>query len=141
MVLIKRRLDHIITIHISSYTVNKNNITKANTTHLFNTETVYIDKPIIKCIVGLLDSGFGVHTTRHLGSRYGTVYGGGRAMPFNVQKHFPLLCDLYIPSGSIEIAHTSQYSHCTGKSELCIPACHPLFMEQSSSNIIVLWLT
>jgi histone-lysine N-methyltransferase SUV420H len=30
--------------------------------------------------------------------------------------------ELYHPSGSIEIAHTSRYSHRTGKSELCILA-------------------
>ncbi|KZT19063.1 hypothetical protein NEOLEDRAFT_76291 [Neolentinus lepideus HHB14362 ss-1] len=34
--------------------------------------------------------------------------------------------ELYHPSGSIEIAHTSRYSHRTGKSELCILATRPL---------------
>ncbi|KAJ3512718.1 hypothetical protein NLJ89_g3358 [Agrocybe chaxingu] len=34
--------------------------------------------------------------------------------------------ELYNPSGSIEIAHTSRYSHQTGKSELCILATRPL---------------
>ncbi|EPQ57343.1 SET domain-containing protein, partial [Gloeophyllum trabeum ATCC 11539] len=34
--------------------------------------------------------------------------------------------ELYHPSGSIEIAHTSRYSHHTGKSELCILATRPL---------------
>ncbi|KZT67153.1 hypothetical protein DAEQUDRAFT_813025 [Daedalea quercina L-15889] len=34
--------------------------------------------------------------------------------------------ELYLPSGSIEIAHTSRYSHKTGKSELCILATRPL---------------
>ncbi|KAI0829727.1 hypothetical protein BC628DRAFT_1314462 [Trametes gibbosa] len=34
--------------------------------------------------------------------------------------------ELYMPSGSIEIAHTSRYSHHTGKSELCILATRPL---------------
>ncbi|KAI0326536.1 hypothetical protein GY45DRAFT_1310315 [Cubamyces sp. BRFM 1775] len=34
--------------------------------------------------------------------------------------------ELYLPSGSIEIAHTSRYSHHTGKSELCILATRPL---------------
>ncbi|KAI0790630.1 hypothetical protein C8Q75DRAFT_806034 [Abortiporus biennis] len=34
--------------------------------------------------------------------------------------------ELYLPSGSIEIAHTSRYSHRTGKSELCILATRPL---------------
>ncbi len=28
--------------------------------------------------------------------------------------------ELYLPTGSIEIAHTERYSHRTGKSELCI---------------------
>jgi [histone H4]-N-methyl-L-lysine20 N-methyltransferase len=31
-----------------------------------------------------------------------------------------------MPSGSIEIAHTSRYTHKTGKSELCILATRPL---------------
>ncbi|EPT02636.1 hypothetical protein FOMPIDRAFT_1079588, partial [Fomitopsis schrenkii] len=34
--------------------------------------------------------------------------------------------ELYLPTGSIEIAHTSRYSHKTGKSELCILATRPL---------------
>lgn len=34
--------------------------------------------------------------------------------------------ELYLPIGSIEIAHTSRYSHQTGKSELCILATRPL---------------
>lgn len=34
--------------------------------------------------------------------------------------------ELYNPIGSIEIAHTSRYSHQTGKSELCILATRPL---------------
>ncbi|KAJ8487682.1 hypothetical protein ONZ45_g14241 [Pleurotus djamor] len=34
--------------------------------------------------------------------------------------------ELYHPSGCIEIAHTSRYSHRTGKSELCILATRPL---------------
>ncbi|KAF8967844.1 hypothetical protein BDZ97DRAFT_472657 [Flammula alnicola] len=36
--------------------------------------------------------------------------------------HAARYCELYQPSGSIEIAHTSRYSHHTGKSELCILA-------------------
>jgi histone-lysine N-methyltransferase SUV420H len=31
-----------------------------------------------------------------------------------------------MPSGSIEIAHTSRYTHKTGKSELCMLAARPL---------------
>lgn len=34
--------------------------------------------------------------------------------------------ELYLPSGSIEIAHTSRYTHRTGKSELCILATRSL---------------
>ncbi|GBE81328.1 predicted protein [Sparassis crispa] len=34
--------------------------------------------------------------------------------------------ELYMPTGSIEIAHTSRYSHRTGKSELCILATRSL---------------
>jgi hypothetical protein len=34
--------------------------------------------------------------------------------------------ELYLPSGSIEIAHTQRYSHRTGKSELCILATRTL---------------
>ncbi|KZT04673.1 uncharacterized protein LAESUDRAFT_760966 [Laetiporus sulphureus 93-53] len=34
--------------------------------------------------------------------------------------------ELYMPTGSIEIAHTSRYTHQTGKSELCILATRPL---------------
>ncbi|KAL4080296.1 hypothetical protein V8B97DRAFT_1864270 [Scleroderma yunnanense] len=34
--------------------------------------------------------------------------------------------ELYHPNGTIEIAHTSRYSHMTGKSELCILATRPL---------------
>ncbi|GJE94461.1 SET domain-containing protein [Phanerochaete sordida] len=34
--------------------------------------------------------------------------------------------ELYLPNGSIEISHTSRYSHRTGKSELCILATRPL---------------
>ncbi|KAK7692941.1 hypothetical protein QCA50_004582 [Cerrena zonata] len=38
--------------------------------------------------------------------------------------------ELYLPSGSIEIAHTSRYTHRTGKSELCILATRPLAKDQ-----------
>jgi len=38
--------------------------------------------------------------------------------PSHASRYF----ELYNPSGSIEIAHTSRYSHRTGKSELCILA-------------------
>ncbi|KDQ57765.1 hypothetical protein JAAARDRAFT_35454 [Jaapia argillacea MUCL 33604] len=40
--------------------------------------------------------------------------------------HASRYIELYIPTGSIEIAHTSRYSHRTGKSELCILATKPL---------------
>jgi histone-lysine N-methyltransferase SUV420H len=38
--------------------------------------------------------------------------------PSHASRYF----ELYNPSGYIEIAHTSRYSHRTGKSELCILA-------------------
>lgn len=41
-------------------------------------------------------------------------------------SHASRYFELYLPSGSIEIAHTSRYSHHTGKSELCILATRPL---------------
>ena len=41
-------------------------------------------------------------------------------LPF--RRHASRYFELYHPSGSIEIAHTSRYSHRTGKSELCILA-------------------
>ena len=41
-------------------------------------------------------------------------------------SHASRYFELYLPSGSIEIAHTSRYSHRTGKSELCILATRPL---------------
>ncbi|EJD36007.1 SET domain-containing protein, partial [Auricularia subglabra TFB-10046 SS5] len=34
--------------------------------------------------------------------------------------------ELYLPNGSVEIAHTTRYRHKTGKSELCIIATKPL---------------
>jgi len=37
-------------------------------------------------------------------------------------RHASRYFELYNPSGAIEIAHTSRYSHKTGKSELCILA-------------------
>ncbi len=37
-------------------------------------------------------------------------------------RHASRYFELYHPSGSIEIAHTSRYAHRTGKSELCILA-------------------
>ncbi|KAL0956481.1 hypothetical protein HGRIS_002627 [Hohenbuehelia grisea] len=40
--------------------------------------------------------------------------------------HASRYLELYQPSGCIEIAHTSRYSHRTGKSELCILATRPL---------------
>ncbi|KAH9942247.1 uncharacterized protein BXZ73DRAFT_97665 [Epithele typhae] len=43
--------------------------------------------------------------------------------------------ELYLPSGSIEIAHTSRYSHRTGKSELCILATRPLVPGQVISEL------
>ncbi|KAF8274507.1 hypothetical protein EI94DRAFT_1696035 [Lactarius quietus] len=41
-------------------------------------------------------------------------------------SHASRYMELYLPTGSIEIAHTQRYSHRTGKSELCILATRPL---------------
>lgn len=41
-------------------------------------------------------------------------------------SHASRYLELYLPNGSIEIAHTSRYAHATGKSELCILATRPL---------------
>ncbi|KAN0111356.1 hypothetical protein V8E52_008631, partial [Russula decolorans] len=40
--------------------------------------------------------------------------------------HASRYMELYLPTGSIEIAHTQRYSHFTGKSELCILATRAL---------------
>lgn len=42
------------------------------------------------------------------------------------QSHASRYLELYLPAGSIEIAHTSRYADFTGKSELCILASRPL---------------
>lgn len=39
-----------------------------------------------------------------------------------VHSHASRYFELYLPTGSIEISHTSRYTHRTGKSELCILA-------------------
>ncbi|THH29939.1 hypothetical protein EUX98_g4237 [Antrodiella citrinella] len=49
--------------------------------------------------------------------------------------HATRYCELYLPSGSIEIAHTSRYSYRTGKSELCILATRPLQPGQVISEL------
>jgi hypothetical protein len=41
-------------------------------------------------------------------------------------RHASRYLELYFPTGSIEIAHTSRYAHRTGKSELCILAARSL---------------
>ncbi|KAI9463622.1 hypothetical protein BJY52DRAFT_925403 [Lactarius psammicola] len=46
--------------------------------------------------------------------------------PFQQYSHASRYMELYLPTGSIEIAHTQRYSHRTGKSELCILATRPL---------------
>ncbi|KAF8530477.1 hypothetical protein BU17DRAFT_18782, partial [Hysterangium stoloniferum] len=43
--------------------------------------------------------------------------------------------ELYLPNGSIEISHTSRYSHRTGKSELCILATTPLKVGQVITDL------
>lgn len=42
------------------------------------------------------------------------------------RSHASRYFELYNPAGVIEIAHTSRYSHHTGKSELCVLATRPL---------------
>lgn len=42
------------------------------------------------------------------------------------RSHASRYLELYLPNGSIEIAHTSRYAHATGKSELCILATRPM---------------
>jgi histone-lysine N-methyltransferase SUV420H len=46
--------------------------------------------------------------------------------PFLKHSHASRYMELYLTSGSIEIAHTQRYSHRTGKSELCILATRAL---------------
>jgi hypothetical protein len=46
--------------------------------------------------------------------------------PNPLYSHASRYIELYLPNGSIEIAHTSRYAHATGKSELCILATRPL---------------
>jgi [histone H4]-N-methyl-L-lysine20 N-methyltransferase len=46
--------------------------------------------------------------------------------PLRLYSHASRYMELYLPSGSIEIAHTERYSHRTGKSELCILATRAL---------------
>ena len=43
--------------------------------------------------------------------------------------------ELYLPTGSIEIAQTSRYSHKTGKSELCVIAVKPLKAGQVITDL------
>ncbi|KIJ26938.1 hypothetical protein M422DRAFT_132213, partial [Sphaerobolus stellatus SS14] len=43
--------------------------------------------------------------------------------------------ELYLPTGCIEISHTSRYSHRTGKSELCILATNPLKVGQVITDL------
>lgn len=45
---------------------------------------------------------------------------------FVTQRHASRYFELYSPDGCIEIAHTSRYTHKTGKSELCILATRQL---------------
>jgi len=45
-------------------------------------------------------------------------------------SHASRYFELYLPTGSIEIAHTSRYAYRTGKSELCILATRPLVPGQ-----------
>ena len=47
-------------------------------------------------------------------------------MEYPFYRHASRYMELYLPTGTIEIAHTQRYSHRTGKSELCILATRPL---------------
>ena len=47
-------------------------------------------------------------------------------LDFCLPSHASRYFEFYMPSGAIEIAHTSRYSHVTGKSELCILATRAL---------------
>lgn len=53
-------------------------------------------------------------------------------MPRTIQRlnhthsHASRYFEIYLPSGIIEITHTSRYTHKTGKSELCMLATRPL---------------
>ncbi|GJJ06599.1 hypothetical protein Clacol_000792 [Clathrus columnatus] len=49
--------------------------------------------------------------------------------------HASRYLELYLPNGSIEISHTSRYSHRTGKSELCILATTPLKVGQVITDL------
>ena len=42
---------------------------------------------------------------------------------------------MYLPTGTIEISDMSRYSHCTGKSELCILTMTPLKVGQVISEL------
>ena len=50
-------------------------------------------------------------------------------------RHASRYFELYLPNGSIEISHTSRYSHRTGKSELCILATSPLKVGQVITDL------
>jgi len=53
----------------------------------------------------------------------------------SIVSHASRYFELYLPTGSIEISHTSRYSHRTGKSELCILATTPLRVGQVISDL------
>ena len=61
---------------------------------------------------------------------YTYVFPCSQTFTDNIFRHASRYFELYLPSGSIEIAHTSRYSHKTGKSELCILATRPLMPGQ-----------
>lgn len=66
------------------------------------------------------------HHSIHSGSAYRVVF---------VSSHASRYFELYLPTGSIEISHTSRYSHRTGKSELCILATTQLKVGQVISDL------
>lgn len=57
---------------------------------------------------------------------YAAAQTSNNSNPNPLYSHASRYLELYLPNGSIEIAHTSRYAHATGKSELCILATRPL---------------
>lgn len=66
---------------------------------------------------------------------YQYVFAGSARSKLSAVSHASRYFELYLPTGSIEISHTSRYSHRTGKSELCILATTPLKVGQVISDL------
>ncbi|TCD68072.1 Histone-lysine N-methyltransferase set9 [Steccherinum ochraceum] len=76
-----------------------------------------------------VDDLLGLHAVRYYTLKYDQKQ--MNAFATHATRYF----ELYLPTGSIEIAHTSRYSHRTGKSELCILATRPLVPGQVLSEL------